>query len=72
MEAVDAVRGLVTVLMALDQDRDFVQSEPYRATDLTWTTPEDYREKLEARIRATIGLAPGTEASPIFPSRPAG
>ncbi len=39
LDGIDAVRGLAMVLMALDHVRDFLQSEPYRATDLTSTTP---------------------------------
>lgn len=45
-DSVDVVRGLAMVLMALDHVRDFMQSQPYRATDLTWTTPALFASRL--------------------------
>jgi uncharacterized membrane protein len=52
LDGVDALRGLVMVLMALDHVRDFVQSEPYRATDLTWTTPALFASRLVTHLCA--------------------
>ena len=41
VEAIDAVRGTVMILMALDHVRDFIHSGAmfYSPTDLTQTTP---------------------------------
>src|SRR5438876_3365002 len=52
LDGVDAVRGLVMVLMALDHVRDFVQSEPYRATDLSWTSPALFLSRLVTHLCA--------------------
>src|SRR5438477_11639290 len=52
LDGVDAVRGLVMVLMALDHVRDFLQSEPYRATDLSWTTPALFLSRLVTHLCA--------------------
>jgi uncharacterized membrane protein len=52
LDGVDAVRGLVMVLMALDHVRDFMQSTPYRATDLTWTTPALFLSRLMTHLCA--------------------
>ena len=54
LDAVDAVRGLVMVLMALDHVRDIVQTEPYRATDLAWTTPALFASRLVTHLCAPI------------------
>lgn len=39
LQTIDAVRGLVMVVMALDHVRDILQSEVWRATDFYHTTP---------------------------------
>lgn len=52
LDGVDAVRGLVMVLMALDHVRDFLQTTPYRATDLTWTTPAWFVSRLVTHLCA--------------------
>lgn len=52
LDGVDAVRGVAMVLMALDHVRDFVQSEPYRATDLTVTTPALFLSRLVTHLCA--------------------
>jgi uncharacterized membrane protein len=52
LDGVDAVRGLVMVLMALDHVRDFLQTTPYRATDLTWTTPAWFLSRLVTHLCA--------------------
>src|SRR5438094_785594 len=54
LDNVDAVRGLAMVLMALDHVRDFMQSQPYRATDLTWTTPALFASRLVTHLCAPI------------------
>src|SRR5207245_10813817 len=54
VDGVDAVRGLVMVLMALDHVRDFMQSQPYRATDLTWTTPALFASRLVTHLCAPV------------------
>jgi uncharacterized membrane protein len=54
LDGVDAVRGLVMVLMALDHVRDFLQSEAYRATDLAWEhfTPALFLSRLVTHLCA--------------------
>jgi uncharacterized membrane protein len=52
LDGVDAVRGLVMVLMALDHVRDFLQTEPYRATDLNTTTPILFLSRLATHLCA--------------------
>src|SRR5690349_7629575 len=54
LDHVDAVRGLVMVLMALDHVRDLMQSQPYRATDLTWTTPALFASRLVTHLCAPV------------------
>jgi uncharacterized membrane protein len=54
LDNVDAVRGLVMVLMALDHVRDMMQSQPYRATDLTWTTPVLFASRLVTHLCAPV------------------
>ena len=52
LDGVDAVRGIVMVLMALDHVRDFLQTEPYRATDLNTTTPALFLSRLVTHLCA--------------------
>jgi uncharacterized membrane protein len=54
LDSVDVVRGLVMVLMALDHVRDIMQSEPYRATDLTWTTPALFASRIVTHLCAPV------------------
>jgi uncharacterized membrane protein len=54
LDGIDAVRGLAMVLMALDHVRDLVQTEPYRATDLAWTTPALFASRIVTHLCAPI------------------
>src|SRR5262245_47164690 len=54
LDSIDVVRGLAMVLMALDHVRDFMQSQPYRATDLTWTTPPLFASRLVTHLCAPV------------------
>jgi uncharacterized membrane protein len=54
LDGIDAVRGLAMVLMALDHVRDFMQSQPYRATDLTWSTPALFASRIVTHLCAPV------------------
>src|SRR4051794_41047132 len=52
LDGVDAVRGLVMVLMALDHARDFLQTDAYQATNLNTTTPILFLSRLVTHMCA--------------------
>src|SRR5947209_2199831 len=52
LDGVDAVRGIVMVLMALDHVRDFLQTEAYRATDLSVASPAWFVSRLVTHLCA--------------------
>jgi uncharacterized membrane protein len=63
LDSVDAVRGLVMVVMALDHVRDVLQTEPYRATDLTYTYPALFLSRIVTHLCApAFILLAGTAA----------